>query len=156
MDTKQIREFLTHLAVERDVAASTQNQALNALVFLYKLEKVRAFHENDCERGFGHVNLPGALVRKYPNASRQLAWQYVFPSKSLCRDPRSGEIRRHTPPLEGVKIITSPKDMPGIDETHQVFFHMRLFHQKMLGKRLLRSAENDPRFENLRHRSRRT
>ncbi len=31
----EVREFLTHLAVKADVAASTQNQALNALVFLY-------------------------------------------------------------------------------------------------------------------------
>ena len=33
----EVRSFLTHLAVERNVAASTQNQALNALVFLYKI-----------------------------------------------------------------------------------------------------------------------
>lgn len=32
----QVGEFLTHLAVDRRVSASTQNQALNALVFLYK------------------------------------------------------------------------------------------------------------------------
>ena len=32
----EISEFLTHLAVEGHVAASTQNQALNALVFLYR------------------------------------------------------------------------------------------------------------------------
>ena len=32
----QVQEFLTHLATERAVAASTQNQALNALVFLYR------------------------------------------------------------------------------------------------------------------------
>ena len=36
MDTIEISAFLTHLAIERRVAASTQNQALNALVFLYK------------------------------------------------------------------------------------------------------------------------
>jgi site-specific recombinase XerD len=32
----EIREFLTHLATKEKVSASTQNQALNALVFLYK------------------------------------------------------------------------------------------------------------------------
>jgi integron integrase len=195
MGAKEIEAFLTHLAVNRRVAASTQNQALNALMFLYKKvlhidvsdrinsvrakrparlpvvlskddalnvielmtgdpllvvkllygsglrlmeclrlrvkdvdfslnqslirhgkggkdritmlpanvvepltlhqKRVRAQHKVDCERGFGHVNLPGALSRKYPNASWQWGWQYVFPSKSLCRDPRSGEIRRH-------------------------------------------------------------
>jgi hypothetical protein len=36
MGGKEIAEFLTNLAVERKVSASTQNQALNALVFLYK------------------------------------------------------------------------------------------------------------------------
>jgi integron integrase len=36
MGTKEITAFLTHLAADRNVAASTQNQALNALVFLYR------------------------------------------------------------------------------------------------------------------------
>ncbi len=36
MDAKYIQAFLTDLAVNRNVAASTQNQALNAIVFLYK------------------------------------------------------------------------------------------------------------------------
>ncbi|HUT44423.1 MAG TPA: site-specific integrase, partial [Desulfobacterales bacterium] len=31
-----IREFLTHLAVHRKVSASTQNQAFNALLFLFR------------------------------------------------------------------------------------------------------------------------
>src|SRR5436190_2729834 len=33
--TKKVEAFLTHLAVEGNVAPSTQNQALNALLFLY-------------------------------------------------------------------------------------------------------------------------
>ena len=36
MGTAEVRGFLTHLAAERNVAAATQNQALNALVFLYR------------------------------------------------------------------------------------------------------------------------
>ena len=36
MGAKEITEFLTFLAVEKHLAASTQNQALNALVYLYK------------------------------------------------------------------------------------------------------------------------
>ena len=36
MGTVEVRGFLTHLAVQRNVAAATQNQALNALVFLYR------------------------------------------------------------------------------------------------------------------------
>ena len=36
MGTAEVRGFLTYLAAERQVAAATQNQALNALVFLYR------------------------------------------------------------------------------------------------------------------------
>jgi integron integrase len=36
MGSAEVRAFLTHLAAERNVAAATQNQALNALVFLYR------------------------------------------------------------------------------------------------------------------------
>jgi site-specific recombinase XerD len=35
LGSTEVEQFLTHLAVERNVAASTQNQALNAIVFLY-------------------------------------------------------------------------------------------------------------------------
>ena len=36
MGEVEISQFLTHLAVHGNVSASTQNQALNAIVFLYK------------------------------------------------------------------------------------------------------------------------
>jgi site-specific recombinase XerD len=36
MGKKEIEAFLSHLAVQQKVAASTQRQALNAIVFLYK------------------------------------------------------------------------------------------------------------------------
>jgi len=36
MGKEEVEQFLSHLAVERDVAASTQNQALSALLFLYR------------------------------------------------------------------------------------------------------------------------
>ncbi|HJH28181.1 MAG TPA: integron integrase, partial [Methanosarcinaceae archaeon] len=35
------------------------------------------------------------LARKYPNAEQEWNWQYVFPSKKLSKDPRSGITRRH-------------------------------------------------------------
>lgn len=190
-----VERFLTHLAVKRQVAASTQNQALNALVFLYKrvinsplgdlqgitrakrhrtipvvlsraevgavlahldgvywlmafllygaglrlmecvrlrvkdidfeygqimiragkghvdrrsmlpkrvvepmrhqISNVLALHKQDLQEGYGAVYLPFALERKYPNASKASAWQYVFPSRRRSTDPRSGIIRRH-------------------------------------------------------------
>jgi integron integrase len=193
--TEDIREFLTHLAVHKKVSASTQNQAFNALLFLFRnvlkvemgdlsstirakrgpklpvvltveevrqlfscmegkqlliaqiiygaglrlmelarlrvkdidfgsglifvrsskgdkdrstilpvavreplqqhLTEVKALHTQDLAKGFGAVYLPDALGRKYPNAPKDWAWQYVFPSSKLSVDPRSGMVRRH-------------------------------------------------------------
>jgi integron integrase len=60
-----------------------------------QLERVKAIHENDINQGYGKVYLPYALSRKYPNANLEWCWQYVFPSKSLSKDPRTGATRRH-------------------------------------------------------------
>ncbi|MDY6906256.1 MAG: integron integrase [Thermodesulfobacteriota bacterium] len=59
------------------------------------LKTVKAFHDQDLAKGHGAVYLPEALARKYPNASREWGWQYVFPSANLSVDPRSGVVRRH-------------------------------------------------------------
>lgn len=59
------------------------------------LRRVRLLHEQDLRQGFGAVYLPEALARKYPNAAKEWAWQWVFPSRSRSRDPRSGKVRRH-------------------------------------------------------------
>jgi integron integrase len=59
------------------------------------LARVKSLHEHDLAEGFGSVELPFALERKYPNAACQWGWQYVFPSRKRSTDPRSGEIRRH-------------------------------------------------------------
>ena len=60
-----------------------------------QIERVRAIHSRDLERGQGRVYLPGALAKKYPNAASDFQWQYLFPSSCLSTDPRSGEKRRH-------------------------------------------------------------
>jgi integron integrase len=59
------------------------------------LQKVKAQHEQDLVEGFGDVRLPDGLTRKYPNATREWAWQYVFPSSRVSVDPRSGKRQRH-------------------------------------------------------------
>ena len=63
--------------------------------FMKHLEKVKTIHDGDLKAGFGRVHLPFALARKYPNADREWAWQYVFPASTRCKDPRSGKILRH-------------------------------------------------------------
>jgi integron integrase len=60
-----------------------------------QLQAVRAAHLAACAAGFGGVELPHALARKYPSAHLELAWQYVFPAGKPSRDPRSGTWRRH-------------------------------------------------------------
>jgi integron integrase len=68
-----------------------------------QLAVARALHIRDLAEGFGAVWLPFALERKYPNAAREWAWQYVFPSDRLSTDPRSGTIRRHHVDEQGVQ-----------------------------------------------------
>lgn len=98
MGEPEIRVFLNYLAVKEKVAASTQNQALCAIIFLYKqitinnakggkdrvtplperiiepltehLKYVKELHEKDLKDGYTSVYLPYALERKYPNAGR--------------------------------------------------------------------------------------
>lgn len=56
---------------------------------------VRAQHTKDRQDGFGSVYLPYALDRKFPNASFETGWQYLFPASDYSVDPRSGITRRH-------------------------------------------------------------
>ena len=205
MGAAEITEFLTHLAVEGKVAASTQNQALSGLLYLYQqvlkielplINAVRAtapvrlpvvlsvmevrrllaavpdgtyrlmielmygsglrllescrlrvkdidferqqilvregkgdkdravplperlsdrlqrqidsssqLHRRDLEEGNGRVWLPHALAEKYPNAERELIWQYVFPSVRLSLDPRGREERVQAPQTEPVPVL---------------------------------------------------
>jgi integron integrase len=60
-----------------------------------EIERARVLHDTDLAAGFGAVWLPHALARKYPNAPREVGWQYVFPSAQRSRDPRDGIERRH-------------------------------------------------------------
>jgi len=195
MGEDEVRTYLEYLAMKRRVAASTQNQALNALVFLYRnvlktpleeigefararrparlpvvlsrkeveevlsnltgtfalmaglmygsglrlmecvrlrvqdvdfgnnqivvrdgkgqkdrvtvlpiryqtllkehLQRVRELFNADRAEGLDGVYIWSSLERKYPKASTEWGWQWVFPSKSLSVDPRTKTVRRH-------------------------------------------------------------
>lgn len=195
MAEPEINAFLTHLAVEAKVSASTQNQALSALLFLYRhvlnrevgeledivrarrprrlptvltqeevrqvldrlsgdkrlivallygsglrlieclrlrvqdidlnrheilvrdgkgsqdrltmlptslakplkehLRRVHDIHRRDLGDGWGRVELPNAIGRKYVNAATDWRWQWVFPQANRWRNRQTGEQGRH-------------------------------------------------------------
>lgn len=59
-----------------------------------KILMVELQHRADKALGFGEVWLPGLLAKKYPNAPKDLKWQYLFPSREICKAD-DGKIRRH-------------------------------------------------------------
>lgn len=61
----------------------------------HRLEQSHQQHEQDLAAGYGAVLLPFALARKYPAASHEWAWQYVFPARRRSKDLRSGHVGRH-------------------------------------------------------------
>lgn len=81
------------------------------------LAKTRALFDADLHAGIADVYLPGALAIKYPKASVTWGWQYVFPSKTLSTDPRSGKVRRHHLSESGLqKALSGAKNKLAIDK----------------------------------------
>ena len=195
LDSSHVKDFMTHLAVEKKVSASTQNQAFNAILFLFRhtldkniddiaeavkakrtrrlpvvlsrseidrlfgkmnginllmartiygcglrlaecislrikdidfereavtvrsgkgdkdresvlpaslvedlkrhLKQVRSVYDSDREYDSPGVMLPDALERKYPNAGKEWAWFWIFPSYKNSIDPKTRIVRRH-------------------------------------------------------------
>ncbi|MBN2298736.1 MAG: integron integrase [Deltaproteobacteria bacterium] len=63
--------------------------------FRYHIDCTRIIYEEDREQDVAGVYLPGALERKYTNASKSWEWYWLFPSSNLSIDPRANCIRRH-------------------------------------------------------------
>lgn len=59
------------------------------------LDQREAWHVEDLRLNMADVDLPHALHRKYPQAARQLGWQWVFAADHYSTDPASGVRRRH-------------------------------------------------------------
>ncbi len=59
------------------------------------LRKVKAVHEQDLADGWGRVQMPNALDRKYPNAAKDWGWQWVFPQEKRWRNSKTGDEGRH-------------------------------------------------------------
>lgn len=60
-----------------------------------QLQQCEITHQRDLANGFGEVYLPNAIERKYPNAAKEIGWQYLFQSTTIGACPRTGVMRRH-------------------------------------------------------------
>ncbi|HEY2677830.1 MAG TPA: integron integrase [Steroidobacteraceae bacterium] len=67
------------------------------------LQKLHVRFEQHRAAGAPGVSLPTALMRKFPNASTQWGWQYVFPADSYCEDSYSGRPIRHHVHEKGIQ-----------------------------------------------------
>jgi glycosyltransferase involved in cell wall biosynthesis len=78
--------------------------------------RVRLFDRDRAEKVAG-VSMPDALDRKYPGASTEWQWFWVFPSGVLSVDPRERIVRRHhiheTGLQKAVKDAAAKADKPG-------------------------------------------
>jgi integron integrase len=53
------------------------------------------YKQDEANPNYKGVWLPYALVRKYPSASNNVQWHYLFPSGRLSSDPETNGLRRH-------------------------------------------------------------
>jgi integron integrase len=103
METMRLRikdiDFANHQIIVRDGKGGNDRYTILPDVVVEPLhshlKNVRITHEKDLADGFGAVYLPFALQRKYPNANREWAWQYVFPASSRYIESETGLTRRH-------------------------------------------------------------
>ena len=69
LDAEAVRSFLTHLAVNEHVAASTQNQAFNALLFLYRqVLRMEPPNIDGVERARKSKSLPVVFTKEESNS----------------------------------------------------------------------------------------
>jgi len=59
------------------------------------LQRRRYLHDCDLGAGRASVWLPDALERKFPGASKEFRWQYVFASVRFTKDAKTGRFHRH-------------------------------------------------------------
>ena len=60
-----------------------------------QVEKTERIHTKDLAAGFGSVEMPHSLAKKYPGDAYSVAWQFVFQGANISTCPRTGERRRH-------------------------------------------------------------
>ncbi len=86
------------------------------------IREIRQTHDADLANGLGRVYLPECFgQKKYPNADREFSCQYVFASRNIATDPRTGVDRHHHIDQSAVGECT------GIDKKYRlILFAIRL------------------------------
>lgn len=78
---------------DKDRVTLLPTNARDAL--LRQISAVQEKHAQDVQEGAGWVLLPDSLNRKYPNAGRELAWQWLFPGTRIHLERSTGKRWRH-------------------------------------------------------------
>ena len=60
-----------------------------------QIEKVKQIHDADLAAGYQGVFMPSAIEQKFPQAAQELAWQWLFPAKTLTHIADKNEYRRY-------------------------------------------------------------
>ena len=95
------------------------------------MNEVQRQHQNDLSAGWGAVELPHALERKYRNAAREWGWQWLFPQGRRWRDPRQSiEGRHHLDPSLVQRAVRAAVQAAGISKpaTCHTFRHSFATH----------------------------
>ncbi|HZY45154.1 MAG TPA: integron integrase [Anaerolineae bacterium] len=92
-------DFANHIIIVRDGKGEKDRSTIMPDTITGDLKahilKTKTIHDKDLREGYGEAPLPYALSRKYPNASREWAWQFIFPASQRSTDPISGKIMRY-------------------------------------------------------------
>ena len=82
-----------------------------------QLRRAQLVHERDLAEGWGAVELPAALERKYPRAPWEWRWQWVFPQQRRWTDRRTGrQGRHHLDPSVVQRAVKDAVRRAGIDK----------------------------------------
>lgn len=104
-------------------------------VLIQQLLVVKEQYIKDINDGYGSIGLPNAIGRKYPNAHKELTWQWLFPGKNLSKDPRTKkEGRYHVLGATLQKSFKKAKDAAGIHKRASVHSLRHSFATNMIEK----------------------